>query len=330
MKKFGFEESARRRRSVDNDSKNQSEEEKKEEKEWRKFMNEERKIYRQLKKKEQKLVIEAERMNTRRRREWKQNNKGLIKFYKSIEKAYNSICTDLNLMDGLTHPKKFKPNFPSIKPPRFLSLANFQDCITVTSTGIKCVPKTRPAACSSEEHQLTYKKLSTGFYDLDFCEEEPERVCKIDSSMPKLTIKTLTGSGDRDDTNDDKFFSLVRPESVVQDCLMYDGSSIFDKIVEMDRSNHDDFENNAIDLFEYNWPEVDINCLKDINEIRIIDHSGNGWRAEWLHVIVNDVDDCTTTTYGFDGFWVEGQNGFADVVTKETQTKDVVDQWETS
>ena len=87
---------------------------------------------------------------------------------------------------------------------------------------------------------------------------------------------------------------------MVQDCLIYDGSSIFDKNVEMDRTNHDDFENNAIDLFEYNWPEVDINCLKDINEIRIIDHSGNGWRAEWLHVIVNDVEDCTTTTYGFD------------------------------
>ena len=92
----------------------------------------------------------------------------------------------------------------------------------------------------------------------------------------------------------------MKPESVVQDCLFPDQLSMFEKWIEMDRPNHDDFENNQIELFEYNWPEVDVNCLKDMNEITISDHSGNGWRAMWLHVIVNDVENCQTVTYEFD------------------------------
>jgi hypothetical protein len=289
---------ARRRRGADSgkEAKKQTKEERREAKEWRMFMSEERRLARQFEKRGDQNVVNTERSNKRKRRGWENKNKNVLQFYASIEEAYKSICPDLNLERDLGSEHRYRPYFPPVLPPRTLSLPHLDDCVTLNSNNRLCVPKTRPSKCSSEEAQLTYKKLSTNFYEITACEP----VCKIDASQPILSIKALTGPGEHDDSNDDKFFRLVKPESVVQECLFNDGSSMFEEWIEMDRQNHDDFENNQIELFEYNWPEVDVNCLKDMNEITIGDQSGNGWRAMWLHVIVNDVDNCQTVTYEFD------------------------------
>ena len=203
MKKFVKDgEGARKRRGADGEAKKQTKEERQETKEWRMFMSEERRLLRQFEKRGEKMKVNTNRSNRRKFRNWEKEYKHVLKFYASIEKAYESICPDLNLEGDLGQEHRFRRNNPPMLPPRTLSLPHLDDCVATNWKNRLCVPKTRPSTCSSEEAQLTYKKLSTNFYEITACEP----VCKIDASQPILSIKALTGPGEHDDSNDDKFF----------------------------------------------------------------------------------------------------------------------------
>ena len=128
-------------------------------------MRDERKIVKKLEKEEQKLGITFQRSNKRGRRIWNQYKKAILNFYASIEEKYESICPELNLLAGLRNPRRFRPKLSPVPFQRYLDLTNYENCI---DNERMCVPENRPETCTDED-QLTFDKLSTGLYDLEFC-----------------------------------------------------------------------------------------------------------------------------------------------------------------
>jgi len=134
--------------------------------------------------------------------------------------------------------------------------------------------------------------------------------CKIKGDDPMVTIIALTGTEKDDDSDGIKHFRPVK------------SGCVFDWIVMNNPSPINDFEKGKTDTFEYSFSEIHMNpdCLRDIDQIEIMDESGNGWGAEWVHMIVKDVEHCNTETYEFDGpFWVDNSEVTA---TKTIGSKD--------
>jgi len=123
--------------------------------------------------------------------------------------------------------------------------------------------------------------------------------CEINGE-PKVTIQALTGTGEHDDSDGVKYFKPVKSGCNFEWILMNNENPI------------DDFEKNQTDTFEYNMTEIHENadCLRNIDQIEIMDESGNGWGAEWVNMIVKDVEHCKTEINEFDGpFWVDKVDG---------------------
>ena len=174
---FDLSFGSRKARSADNDETKAARKRKtfKKRKAWKKLVRQERRLNENHEKRLEKSKTAMERDLRSERREWNKKHEALLAFYASVEEKYKSICPDLNLYDGLLESDQFNSYGAWTPQPRYLSLPEFEKCMSSKSMGsfsVWCIPKNRPDECSSKDAKLTFAKLSTGFYSLDFCSDE--------------------------------------------------------------------------------------------------------------------------------------------------------------